>query len=65
MEIMKAKVGDLVYLSDARKYLGGLKSVHSVYGDSHNEKGVVYFGNEALLNGVFEKDRILIAEKEM
>jgi SSS family solute:Na+ symporter len=65
MELMKANIGDLVYLSDARKYLGGLKSIHSVYGEPHNENGIVYFGNEALLNGVFEKDRILIAEKEM
>lgn len=65
MDLMKANVGDLVYLCDARKYLGGLKSVHSVIGDPHDENGVVYITNEDLLNGVFENKRILTAEKEM
>lgn len=65
MELMKANVGDLVYVCDARKYLGGLKSIHSVYGEPHDEEGVVYLNNEALLNGVFEKGRTLTAEKEM
>jgi SSS family solute:Na+ symporter len=65
MALMKANVGDLVYLCDARKYLGGLKSVHSVYGEPHEEDGIVYINNEALLNGVFEKGRQLTGEKEM
>jgi SSS family solute:Na+ symporter len=65
MELMKANVGDLVYLCDARKYLGGLKSVHSTYGEPHDEDGIVYITNEDFLNGVFEKDRKLTAEKEM
>ena len=65
MELMKANVGDLVYLCDARKYLGGLKSVHSTYGEPHDEEGVVYITNEDFLNGVFEKDKKLTAEKEM
>ncbi|MCW8850250.1 MAG: sodium:solute symporter family protein, partial [Melioribacteraceae bacterium] len=65
MERMKANVGDLVYLCDARKYLGGLKSVHVIYGEPHDEDGIVYINNEAVLNGVFEKNRKLTAEKEM
>jgi SSS family solute:Na+ symporter len=65
MEKMKAEVGDLVYLCDRRKYLGGLKSVHTVYGEPHNEDGIVYISNEDLLNGVFEKGKQLVAEKEM
>ena len=65
MERMKANEGDLVYVCDARKYLGGLKSVHLTYGEPHDEDGIVYLNNEALLNGVFEKDKILTAEKEM
>ncbi len=65
MQRMKANVGDLVYLCDARKYLGGLKSVHVVYGEPHDEDGIVYINNEALLNGVFEEGRSLTAEKEM
>jgi SSS family solute:Na+ symporter len=65
MELMKAKEGDLVYVCDARKYLGGLKSVHLIYGEAHEEDGIVYLNNEALLNGVFEKNKKLTAEKEM
>lgn len=65
MELMKANEGDLVYLCDTRKYLGGLKSVHSTYGEPHDEDGVVYITNEDFLNGVFEKGKKLTAEKEM
>ena len=65
MAKMSANVGDLVYLCDARKILGGLKSVHTVYGEPHNEDGVVMLNNEHLLNGVFIEGKILTAEKEM
>ena len=65
MKKMKAEPGDLVYISDARKYLGGLKSVHSVYGEPHNEEGIVYITEEHQKRGLFVKDKILIAEKEM
>ena len=33
MDVMSADVGDLAYLSDERKWLGGLKSFHSVFGE--------------------------------
>ncbi|MEE9430658.1 MAG: sodium:solute symporter family protein [Melioribacteraceae bacterium] len=65
MKKMKANVGDLIYLCDARKYLGGLKSTHCIYGEPHNEDGIVYITNETLLNGVYEEGKILTAEKEM
>ncbi|MBU2492836.1 MAG: sodium:solute symporter family protein [Bacteroidetes bacterium] len=65
MEIMAADPGDLVYLSDKRKYLGGLKSIHSVYGEPHNEDGIVYINTEHLEGGIFSKGRLLTAEKEM
>lgn len=65
MQRMKANEGDLVYISDARKYLGGLKSIHSVYGKPHNEDGIVYITEEHKLSGVFVEGKILTAEKEM
>ena len=65
MEKMKAEPGDLVYLTDARKYLGGLKSIHSAYGEPHNDIGIVYITEEHQKRGIFVKDRLLIAEKEM
>lgn len=65
MKRMAAEVGDLVYISDARKYLGGLKSVHTVYGEPHQEDGIVYISSEQLEQGQFVKGKILTAEKEM
>jgi len=65
MTKMSADVGDLVYLCDKRAYLGGLKSVHTIYGEPHNEDGVVLLNNEHLLNGVFIEGKKLTAEKEM
>ena len=65
MNKMQADVGDLVYLCDARKWLGGLKSVHSVFGEPHTEDGVVYITNDNLAQGQFIKNRTLTAEKEM
>ena len=65
MERMKAEVGDLVYLCDNRKWLGGLKSIHSVYGNPRDEDGVVIITNEQQQSGLFDKGRKLFGEKEM
>jgi SSS family solute:Na+ symporter len=65
MKMMNAENGDLVYVSDARKYLGGLKSFHSKIGEPHNELGVVYISTEHKLTGQFQEGKILTAEKEM
>ncbi len=62
---MKANPGDLVYLTDARKWFGGLKSIHSVFGEPHNENGIVYVIKDHIEQGQFVKDKVLIAEKEM
>jgi SSS family solute:Na+ symporter len=65
MKKMAAEVGDLVYISDARRYFGGLKSAHSIYGEPHLEDGVVYIAQEHLDQGQFVKGKPLSAEKEM
>jgi SSS family solute:Na+ symporter len=65
MAKMSAEVGDLVYISDKRKWLGGLKSIHSTYGEPHDEDGVVYIGVQNIKSGLFDEGRVLIAEKEM
>jgi len=62
---MQADPGDLVYITDARKWLGGLKSIHSVYGEPHSEDGIVYITNEHRMQGQFVKNKTVIAEKEM
>ena len=65
MEVMAADVGDLVYLADERKWLGGLKSIHSVYGDPHAEDGTVYITQAHVEMGMFDPERKLRAEKEL
>ncbi len=65
MQTMAANPGDLVYLSDKRKWLGGLKSIHSVYGEPHDENGIAYINDEQRKVGIFAKDKILEAEKEL
>ncbi len=65
MSLMKANPGDLVYLSDKRGWLGGLKSVHASYAEAHEEDGVVYMTPDLVESGLFVKGRELRAEKEM
>ncbi len=65
MAKMKANIGDLVYLCDKRKWLGGLKSIHSVFGDTHSEDGIVYVTKDQIDQGQFVKNKLLLAEKEM
>ncbi|HQJ45560.1 MAG TPA: sodium:solute symporter family protein, partial [Ignavibacteriaceae bacterium] len=65
MELMAADVGDLVYLTDHRKWLGGLKSVHSRIGEPHNEEGIVYINKDQLQHALFVEGKMLEAEKEM
>ena len=65
MEKMKANPGDLVFIEDSRWWLGGLKSVHSVYGKPHNEDGLVYINNNHLNHAQFVEGLKLKAEKEM
>lgn len=65
MAKMAADPGDLVYISDKRKWLGGLKSLHSKYGEPHNEDGIVYVNKHHLEHALFVDGKILEAEKEM
>ena len=65
MKRMSASPGGLVYLCDKRKGLGGLKSIHSGYGDPHNDDGKVYIDKDQIETGLFSVGYKLIAEKEM
>jgi SSS family solute:Na+ symporter len=65
MKRMEANVGDLVYITDNRWWLGGLKSIHSVFGEIHEESGVVYLNQTQLESGMFLKGKILKATKEL
>jgi len=62
---MSAEAGDLVYVSDKRMWLGGLKSIHSVYGEPHDETGMIYLTSDQVQQGLFVEGKLLVAEKEM
>ena len=65
MEMMSADMGDMVYLSDKRQWLGGLKSIHSIYGEPHTEDGKVYINQTHADSGMFDSKINLCAEKEL
>jgi solute:Na+ symporter, SSS family len=65
VKTLKAEVGDLVYLFDARKYLVGLKSYQTVYSEPHDEDGIVYLRKLHIGKGLFVEGKILEAEKEV
>jgi SSS family solute:Na+ symporter len=65
MAKMKANIGDLIYLTDSRKWFGGLKSIHSAFGQPHNEDGIVYVTEDHIKQGQFVINKQLLAEKEM
>jgi len=63
MERMKAAPGDLMYVADARKWLGGLRSVHVKIGEPHQEPGVVKMSEAIYQEGNFVKGKGVIVEK--
>jgi len=65
MKTLEAEEGDLVYLCDRRKWLGGLKSIHSVFGAPHDKRGIVYINPHQAEHGLFSKGRPLVATKEL
>jgi SSS family solute:Na+ symporter len=65
MRKMNANPGDLVYLCDNRSWLGGLKSIHAVYGEPHEIDGVVMITDYQQQSGLFNNSNKLFAEKEM
>ena len=63
MERMKARAGDLLYVGDARWWLGGLRSSHCRAGEPHNQGNVVLMSEEAFQAGSFLPNRPVRIEK--
>lgn len=63
MQRMKAKPGDLLYVSDARWWLGGLRSSHCRAGQPHDEGNVVLMHEDAFEAGSFLPGRRVKVEK--
>jgi len=63
MEKLHAKPGDLLYLSDNRSRLGGLRSLHIKIGAPHDKSGVVRISQDMLEEGNLLSDRPVMVEK--
>jgi len=63
MARLKAREGDLLYVADARRWLGGLRSAHGRAGKPHEEGNVVLMSEEAFKAGSFLPNRRVRVEK--
>ncbi len=63
LERLGAEPGDLLYVCDARWWLGGLRSLHCRAGDPHDETGTLFVHAEALELGSLRPDKPVIIEK--
>ena len=64
MDQIKGNVGDLMYISDKRWYLGGLKSTHANLGSVSNFDGVI-ISKDVQRHAQFDLSRDLIIELEV
>ncbi len=60
-----AKEGDLMYVSDARAWTGGLKSIHVKAGKIHNKPGIVMMSQKTLESGNLDLEKPVTLEKIM
>jgi SSS family solute:Na+ symporter len=63
MARLKARAGDLLYVADARRWLGGLRSAHCRAGTPHEQGNIVLMHAEAFKAGNFLPGRRVRVEK--
>jgi len=63
MARLKAGEGDLLYVADSRRWLGGLRSTHCRAGKPHDQGNVVLMNEEAFKAGSFRAERRVRVEK--
>lgn len=63
MKRMKAREGDLLYVADARRWLGGLRSAHCRAGQPHDVEGMVLIHEQAFRDNDFVPNRPVRVEK--
>ncbi len=57
--------GDLLYICDSRRRLGGLRSVHVKAGEPYDQESRVLIGAEDMATGSLKHDRSVRIEKLM
>jgi len=65
LEALAADPGDLVYVCDRRRWLGGLRSAHARLGQPHAGGGVVRLAPDVAAAGHFVPGRLVTVEKEL
>ena len=63
MDELSIQEGDLIYVSDARRWLGGLRSVHLKADAPHQETGVVILHDDAVDRANFSLELPVTIEK--
>jgi SSS family solute:Na+ symporter len=64
MNHLAADQGDLAYVCDKRKWLGGLRSAHAHFDGAHQLGETVLLSQEIYDNGHFLEGKLLVVEKE-
>ncbi|MBC8369670.1 MAG: sodium:solute symporter family protein [Planctomycetes bacterium] len=64
MNHLAAEAGDLAYICDKRKWLGGLRSAHGHFDGVHDLGETVLLSQEIYDNGHFLPGKLLVVEKE-
>ncbi len=65
LERLRAQEGDLLYVADARGFLGGLRSLHVKAGEPGGRVGTLMIGKNLLARGNLLPDRPVKVEKVM
>ncbi len=64
MEHLQAKPGDILYISDERWWLGGLKSIHAKAGPPHDSSDdIILIGTDLIVQGNLDINRKVTAMK--
>jgi SSS family solute:Na+ symporter len=64
MQHLAAEQGDLAYICDKRKWLGGLRSAHGHFDGMHDLGETVLLSQDVYDNGHFLAGKLLVVEKE-
>ena len=64
MNHLAAEQGDLAYVCDKRKWLGGLRSAHAHFDGVHSSGETVLLAQDIYDNGHFLPGKLLVVEKE-
>lgn len=65
LAVLKADVGDMIFLADHRWWLGGLRAAHAFVKDGAGERGQVVIPASYLDNNSMHHDRDVVVEKLM